>query len=105
MKAASVSTIAFYMIASLVFPFLAILCGGLNRSCVADHPPRPTEQKGAKTFQQKAAKVTKSLGSKHLCVLLCVLLCPIENSEEPVFSATLRIDSFDEFNRLVRSLC
>jgi hypothetical protein len=43
--------------------FLAISCGGLNRSCVTGSPPRLTEQKAAKTFEQKEAKVTKSLSS------------------------------------------
>jgi hypothetical protein len=36
---------------------------GLNPSRVTGLPPQPTEQKAAKTFEQKVAKVTKSLGS------------------------------------------
>jgi hypothetical protein len=44
-------------------PFISPIVWGSNRSWVTGLPPRSTEQKAAKTFEQKAAKVTKGLGS------------------------------------------
>ena len=51
----------------------------LNRSCVTGLPTRPTEQKPAKTFEQKVAKATKGLGSTIYGVVLQACLITVRH--------------------------